>query len=376
MKALALVDAPDHVCCRYRIRTFGPALEAAGWSLRIEGLARGPVARAAQLARAGRFDAVLLQRKLLPGWQFGILRRSARRLLFDFDDAVLYRDSYDPRGPHCPRRAARFARTVRGADGILAGNDFLAACARAAGAPADRVRVLPTCIAVEAYTPKTAAGSGGMQLVWVGSSSTLQGLEGRRGLLERLGRAIPGLQLRLICDRFPRFDSLEVVPVSWSAASEAREIAAGDIGISLIPDDLWSRGKCGLKILQYRAAGLPVVADPVGVHPQMIRDGHDGFLPASDDAWEAAIRRLAADPGLRVRMGREARRAVEAEYSVAAWSGAFVAAIAGTAPVPAPRALSRGPTPEEGRAGCEGQPQRDLSLCLPGEGFRRPLRWP
>ncbi len=108
MKALALVDAPDHVCCRYRIQAFAPALEEAGWSIAVEGLARNPTARAFQLRRAGRFDAVILQRKLLPGWQFHILRRAATRLLFDFDDAVQYRDSYDARGPLFPAAARPF----------------------------------------------------------------------------------------------------------------------------------------------------------------------------------------------------------------------------------------------------------------------------
>src|SRR5947209_4161568 len=124
MKALALVDAPDHVCCRYRVRAFEPALNDAGWSLTMRGLARGAWRRWSQLARADEFDAVVLQRKLLPGWQLRELRRRSRHLVFDFDDAVLYRDSYDPHGPFCRRRAGRFARTVRLADTVIAGNDF------------------------------------------------------------------------------------------------------------------------------------------------------------------------------------------------------------------------------------------------------------
>ena len=84
---------------------------------------------------ASRFDAVLLQRKLLPGWQLRELRKAdSRRLIFDFDDAVLYRDSYDRRGPHHRRRSDRFQRTVQMADTVIAGNDFLADCALKAGA--------------------------------------------------------------------------------------------------------------------------------------------------------------------------------------------------------------------------------------------------
>ena len=330
MKALALVDAPEHVCCRYRIRAFEPALDGAGWSLDTEGLARGVSARWRQFARSARFDAVILQRKLLPSWQLFDLRRRSRRLVFDFDDAVLYRDSYDPRGPHCPRRARRFARTVRMADAVIAGNRFLAERAIRAGAEPGRVRVIPTCIEPGRYRPRTHDGSGaGLELVWIGSSSTLRGLERRRPLWERIGREVPGVRLRVICDRFPDLGSMPVVAVPWAEATEADDLAAGDVGVSWAPDDLWSRGKCGLKVLQSMAAGLPVIANPVGVHAEIVGPGVSGFLAGDDDAWVVAVRRLAEDIHLRRSMGRAARGAVEAGYSVSGWSGAFAATVAG-----------------------------------------------
>jgi glycosyltransferase involved in cell wall biosynthesis len=336
LKAIALVEAPDHVCCRYRLRAFAPALRAAGIELTIEGLAHGPLARAAQLHRAGRFDVAILQRKLLPPWQFAILRRSARRLVFDFDDAVLYRDSNDRRGPHCPRRSARFAQTVRAADAVLAGNAFLADSALVAGARAASVQVIPTCIEPGRYLPKPGPPTRGLQLVWVGSSSTLRGLEQRRALWERLGRERPEIRLRLIADRFPKFDPLEVVPIAWSEATEAAEISQGDVGISWVPDGLWSRGKCGLKVLQYQAAGLPVIANPVGVHAEMIEPGVTGFLADSDADWLEAITTLDSDPGRRQAMGAAARRSVESRYAVEAWAPAVVGAIAGPGTTPTP----------------------------------------
>src|SRR5262249_53183833 len=147
-----LVESPDHVCCRYRIRTFAPALAEAGWSLACEGLERGALSRIFQLGRAVRYDAVILQRKLLPIWQVRALRRASRRWVFDFDDAVLSRDSNDPRGPQSRRRFRRFAETVRLADTVVAGNDFLADCALRAGAKVERVLVIPTCVDPHRYT--------------------------------------------------------------------------------------------------------------------------------------------------------------------------------------------------------------------------------
>ncbi|GAC1465643.1 MAG: hypothetical protein NVSMB9_05440 [Isosphaeraceae bacterium] len=335
MKALALVDAPDHVCCRYRVRAFEPALSRAGWPLVVQALKRDAVGRAIQLARLPDYETILLQRKLLPVWQIKVLRHKTPNLVFDFDDAVLYRDSYDPRGPLSRRRALRFAATVRVADSIIAGNDFLADCALRAGARPERVRVIPTCVDTQRYEPCSGRDENRqLDLVWIGSSSTLQGLEAQKTLFDHLAREVPGLRFRVICDRFPELGAMPVVPIPWSEKTEATALASGDAGVSWLPDDLWSRGKCGLKVLQYMAAGLPVLANPVGVHQEMIVEGVTGWLPTTTPEWVDAARRLASEPSTRRRMGTAARAMVEANYSISAWESTFVATVLGATRVP------------------------------------------
>jgi len=330
MNLLALVESPGHVCCRYRIRAFEPALQDAGWSLACVALERGAFRRSFQLHRASQYDAVILERKLLPLWQLHILRRAAHHLVFDFDDSVLYRDSYDRRGPYSASRLRRFEQTVRLADTVIAGNDFLADCALRAGAKVERVRVIPTCVEPENYSlARHTSSAGQVDLVWIVSSSTLQGLEESRMIWERLAESVPRLRLRVICDRFPHPFPLAVIPIAWQAHTEARDLAAGQIGISWLPDDPWSRGKCGLKVLQYQAAGLPVVANPVGIHSEMVRDGETGFVASSPDDWVSAIRTLAHDSALRKRMGSVGRQQVETDYSLVAWSETFVTSVTG-----------------------------------------------
>jgi glycosyltransferase involved in cell wall biosynthesis len=358
MKLLALVEEPDHVCCRYRIRAFRPALAEAGWSLTCEGLDRGAFFRSIQLHRARQFDAVILQRKLLPSWQLNALRRASRHLVFDFDDAVLFRDSYSHRSPHSRWRSRRFTQTVCTADTIVAGNDFLADAALRAGASVERVHVIPTC--VEPLNYPIARQAGTVELVWVGSASTLQGIDQARPLWQELAEAIPGLKLRVICDRFPELFPLPIVPVIWNRETEARELAAGHIGVSWIPDDLWSRGKCGLKVLQYQAAGLPVVANPVGAHRELIRNGETGFFATTAHEWVQAVARLVSDMRLRQKMGLLARRQVESDYSVAAWAETFVTSMTGSSRMPprsswkidrrAPSDPGRGFEPHRGRS--------------------------
>jgi glycosyltransferase involved in cell wall biosynthesis len=83
-----------------------------------------------------------------------------------------------------------------------------------------------------------------------------------------------------------------------------------------MPNDEWSRGKCGLKVLQFMAAGLPVVANPVGVHIEMVKPGETGLLAETAREWVQAIGYLAHDPALRQQMGQTARKRVESNYSV------------------------------------------------------------
>lgn len=316
MKLVALVESPEHVCCRYRLAAFRPWLESAGHSLDLRPWPKRWWSR----LRIGRTledaDVVILQRRLLAPWQLYLVRCASPRLIFDFDDAVFLRDSYSPKGPHSIRRLHRFMATVETADAVVAGNDYLAAEARRWAAP-EHVRVVPTCVEPERYRLAEHRRSEAVELVWVGSSSTLRGLETAHPLLEALGQACPGLRLKLVCDRFLTLRHLAVVPCPWTEAGEAEAIAAADIGMSWVPDDHWSRGKCGLKVLQYMAAGLPVVANPVGVQAELVRPGETGFLARTADEWAAAVRALAADPELRRRMGAAGRRRVEAEYSVA-----------------------------------------------------------
>jgi glycosyltransferase involved in cell wall biosynthesis len=88
------------------------------------------------------------------------------------------------------------------------------------------------------------------------------------------------------------------------------------VGIMPLPDDPWSRGKCGYKLIQYMACGLPVVASPVGANLDIVEHGVNGFLASTPQEWLAALRELEANPALRKTMGEAGRRKVEAEYSL------------------------------------------------------------
>lgn len=319
MRIVALVRSPDHVCARYRVAAFRSIFERAGHQLTLQTLPKRwltPWSLSRDVALA---DVVIVQRRLLSPWQLFLLRRQARRLVYDFDDAVFLRDSYHPRGPHSPRRARRFAAIVRAADAVVAGNSWLADQA-SRWTSSNRVHVIPTCIDLREYSlqPPNAISlpEGTVRLVWIGSSSTLQGMQRVQPMLEQLGATYPNLRLQMICDSALDLNALPVDYRPWSPETEARDLADADIGISWVPDDPWSRGKCGLKVLQYMAAGLPVVANPVGVQSDLIEPHVTGFQAETPEAWIESVGKLARDVTLRRRLGRVGRRRVEEQYSV------------------------------------------------------------
>lgn len=327
MHVAALVESSTHVCCRYRFAAFRRQLAAAGHRLDLVAYPRSFWRRLRLSLDLAHFDAVVVQRRLLPWWQVRPLRHRVRHLLFDLDDAVYLRDSYSRHGLHDPRRLRRFATICRRADAVVAGNAFLAAEARRQGAAA--VHVIPTCVDPALYPVAEHHRGSNLDLVWIGSSSTIQGLRQIAPLLEHVGKSCPASRLKLVCDSFFKLDHLPVVEARWSAASEGRELAGADVGIAWVPDDDWSRGKCGLKVLQYMAAGLPVIANPVGVHLDMVRPGETGFLATTPTEWADAVARLQADPELRRRMGEAGRRRVEQEYSVTAGAAQWCGVLAG-----------------------------------------------
>lgn len=329
VRLLALIEKPDHVCYRYRVQAFQPWLRIRGWMIDPQPFPRSAAEWPRLLRIAAQADAVVVQRKLIAPWWLWALRRAARHLIYDIDDAMFCRDSNSAKPAFCRRRRRRFAAMVSAADAVLAGNRHLAAQA-AEFVPADRVFSAPTCVDPAAYRLAQHQRSGpDARLVWIGSRSTMTSLyEAHSGLTAaaaRLGR----LELRVVCDAVPELPGVDVAFRSWSSSSECGEIADADIGVSWLPDHPWSHGKCGLKVLQYMAAGLPVVANPLGVHCEMVEHGRTGMLAETPQQWAECLAELAADCDLRRKLGRRAREVVERRYSVRRWGREFARLISG-----------------------------------------------
>ena len=288
---------------RYRALDYFPHLRDHGWEPRHLPAVTSLRDRYGLLQAVRNSDVTVICRKTFTGPYRALLRRAARRLVFDFDDALYLRSS----GASSSSRERRFAGMARLCDVVWGGNAHLV---KAAADYADNVTLLPTSLNPRRYTPRAVPGPG-TDLIWIGSDSTRKYLEAILPSLESAAKRIPKLRLTVLADFDLTSDTLEIVPIEWSAEAEISALPRADIGLAPLWDDDWCRGKCGLKVLQYMAAGLPVVTSPVGVNAELVADGVSGLHASDVEQWERAVCKLSADPELRLAMGRAGRAALE-----------------------------------------------------------------
>lgn len=309
-----LVHGLQDASVRYRLGQFLDPLADRGIRLEIREIPDSGTRRMALFREIRSAPVIGVQRKLFSIPYLYLLRRLVRRMIFDFDDALYVRDSRHEHRRSLTRQF-RFSRTLRLADAALAGNAYLGEAARAY---CRRVHVVPTTIDLDRYPPhRGRKGSRDLTIGWIGSRSTLFYLEDLVPALEAMGSRLGRLRLKIIADAFLPLEKVEVIRKRWTEAEEVEDLREVDIGIMPLRDDAWARGKCGLKLLQYMAMGIPVICSPVGTNLDLVTDGVEGLHARTQQEWVAAAEALAADPSRRRRMGIQGRKKVESRYSAA-----------------------------------------------------------
>lgn len=319
---------------RYRSFQYLPFLEQAGMTCEMQPLfgddylasrhrgGRGPkfniirafLRRIGAVLKARNHDLVVIEYELLPyfpaiferllGW-LGV------RYVVDYDDALFHQ--YDRHRNPLIRMllGGKIASAMKHADLVVAGNEYLADYARRAGAR--RVEIIPTVIDLERYPLGLAKQDGPFTIGWIGQPTTAKYLQSIAPVLAEVCRD-GAARLRLIGSGPVDLPGVDVEVLPWSSESEVALMHTFDVGIMPLPDEPWARGKCGFKLIQYMACGLPVVASPVGVNGEIVEEGESGFLASSPDEWQQALKALMADAGLRKRMGMHGRSRVEERY--------------------------------------------------------------
>jgi glycosyltransferase involved in cell wall biosynthesis len=272
--------------------------------------------RREHIASLADFDLVYLFREaalLGPPWFERKIARSGVPIVFDFDDAIFHNYKSPSNGylsyMKFPGKTAEICRL---SSHIMVGNEYLADYARSQNR---HVSIVPTTIDTDKYGFKEKVGvPETITIGWSGSFSTIQHLDTIRDILSALARE-EKFRLRVIGTSVYKIEGVNTEAIEWRSDTELDDLRMIDIGLMPLPDDNWSKGKCGLKALQYMALGIPTICSPVGVNSTIIADGHNGFLAGSHQEWLDKLKMLLHSRELRQQIGRSGRRTVETAYS-------------------------------------------------------------
>lgn len=271
--------------------------------------------RVLTLCKAKQFDCLWIEKELfpwLPAFAEKLLQHLKIPYIVDYDDAIFH--NYDLHGKKIIRQVLgkKIDHVMQHSSLVVAGNDYLAE--RAATAGAKHVTVIPTIIDLNRYEViENSSVKGIFTIGWIGNPATSPYLQ----LIQKpLAQFCQQYSAQLVIIGAPQVQlaGVNIIHKSWSEITEVAEIQQFDVGIMPLHATPWENGKCGYKLIQYMACAKPVIASPIGVNQQLVEDGHNGFLAASDDAWFSALTKLYHQKKLALEMGLNGRKKIENEY--------------------------------------------------------------
>lgn len=325
MKVLFLTVNKESPSARWRVLQLLPALKAAGVTCDLQEWPGGMISRMSAASKAGEYDVVFLQKRLLPRIVWNRLRNNARALVYEYDDSVTLRRTSEGAVSESPTKARRFRRSVQEADAVISTNDALAEQAQRLVSAPDRVHVIPTVIDLSKWTPRDPGGEPGKAAIgWMGTSANLPSLDVLRAPLAKVCRRHEDVTIRVVCDRPPDLDGVNLEHKKYAVAEEVEDIRSFDIAVAPLVEDPFTRGKLSTKVLSYMAAGVPPVASDVNANRIYVRDGEEGYLVGTLGKWRERLDELIENPARRAELGRNARARVEREFSVTAVAGRYV----------------------------------------------------
>lgn len=304
MKLLIITNNPERASFRQRFGVYLDSFRSRGIEAKVARLPKRAIARFNLFRSASEFDGVFLHKKGLNLFDAFWLRKYSRKLIFNFDDAVMFSDKHPER--YSRSHFVPFRRSVKIADMIVVGSSYLAEQAKPFNS---NVRILPLGLDTNEYNVQAPRSNDNkVRLAWVGSESTLPYIKEISPVLEEIGSRCDNVVLRLICDDFFDLENMAVEKYIWSRERRSIDIAGCDIGLAPLPGNRFTEGKCSFKVLEYSSAGLPVVGSPVGTNSEYIRDGETGYIVNNRQEWIDRVVELIEKPELRQRFARAGQK--------------------------------------------------------------------
>lgn len=275
--------------------------------------------RLKHVIQSSSYDIVYIQREaFMTGTIFfeTQFKRSGAKIIYDFDDAIWHHDVSEANKKFAAlKRPQKISQIIALSDLVIAGNEYLKNFALSYN---KEVVVIPTTIDTDVYIKQQVKEKKtGICIGWSGSVTTIKHFSLAIPVLEKLKQHCgSAIYFKVVGDETFVHETLQIQGIKWQEQTEVYDLSEIDIGIMPLPDDEWSKGKCGLKGLQYMALEIPTVMAAVGVNKSIIDDGTNGFLACDDQTWFEKILQLINDKQLRLEMGKRARETVIDKYSI------------------------------------------------------------
>lgn len=274
------------------------------------------------------YDVIIIHREAYPiGGAFfeNAVSFFKKPVIFDFDDAIfLPASSHHNNFIEKFKRPNKIASIIRKSEYVIAGNEYLADFARRYNRC---VYVIPTCINTDKYLFHKKNYEDEITIGWVGSITTLGFLDSMRNVFIRLSDKYNHLKFKIIGGVFSVNGLRNIISKPWIEEDEENELKSLDIGIMPMPDNEWTKGKCGFKAILYMSMGIPCVCANVGANKEIISEGENGFLADSEDDWVKKLSSLIESPDLRQKIAVAGRKTVEEKFSLKANAPKFVGAV-------------------------------------------------
>lgn len=283
--------------------------------------------RVADLTRIRRYDLIIVVREsLLTRSTFfeKFARKSGIPMIYDFDDAIwLPNVSESNRKLTWLKKPSKTRNSISYASLVIAGNSFLKEYALQFNS---NVIVIPTTLDTIYYKPlENKPCNDFVTIGWSGSPTTIGHFRIAEKALEIIKEKY-GNKVRFVVMGAPQYqnDKLSLQGIGWSPDMEIPILNTFDIGLMPLPDDEWSKGKCGFKALLYMSLGITPVLSPVGVNQEIVTEGLNGFFASNTEEWVEKLSLLIEDHELRKQCGDTARKYLEEKYSVQAWQEKYI----------------------------------------------------
>lgn len=319
----------------YEVRSF---LANSGWKIiykeghllqKLWSIVRGYFVRLVHVLQASHYDVIFIHREAAPlgppVFEWLLAKVLRKRIIYDFDDAIWTTDTNNESSlVRILKWRKKVADVCKWSYKVSVGNNYLADYARQFNR---NTIVNPTTIDTENVHKSSKKSerpdSDIVTIGWTGSHSTLKYICEIEEALTKITSEF-NVRFLVIANVSPRLNISNLEFVSWNLATEIDDLAKIDIGIMPLPNDEWSKGKCGFKALQYMSLGIPTIASPVGVNSDIITDGVNGLLASSNQEWYNALKKLVTDRRIRQALGNNGRTTVESRYSVNANTNNFL----------------------------------------------------